>query len=88
MRYKRKSIYNLLVGDIIFFLLLREMLQMLHVLRKVFKKLIIKNCLVVKARKKQPPTGVLRKRYSENIKQIYRTSMPKYDFNNVALQLY
>ena len=38
---------------------------------------------------KQPPEGVLKKRYSENMLQIYRrTSMPKCDFNKVALQLY
>ena len=38
---------------------------------------------------KQPPRGVPRKRYSENIQQIYRrTPMPKCDFNKVALQLY
>ena len=33
-------------------------------------------------RQKQPSRGVLRKRYSENMQQIYRrTSMPKCDFN-------
>ena len=33
--------------------------------------------------------GVLRKRFSENMQQIYwRTPMPKCDFNKVALQLY
>ena len=38
--------------------------------------------------KKQPYTGVLRKRYSENMQQIYRrTPMPKSEFNKVALQL-
>ena len=38
---------------------------------------------------KQPSRGVLRKRFSENMKQIYRrTPMPKYDFNKVAKQLY
>ena len=37
---------------------------------------------------KQPPRGVLRKRCSENIQQIYkRTSMPKCDFNKIR-QLY
>ena len=35
---------------------------------------------------KQPPIGVLRKRCSENMQQIYRrTPMPKCDFNKVAL---
>ena len=35
-----------------------------------------------------PPKGVLRKRCSENVQQIYRiTPMPKCDFNKVAWQL-
>ena len=35
---------------------------------------------------KQPSKGILRKRCSENMKQIYRrTTMPKCDINNVAL---
>ena len=38
---------------------------------------------------KQPSRGVLRKRCSENVLQIYRrTLMPKCDFNKIALQLY
>ena len=38
---------------------------------------------------KQPPRGVLRKRCSENIQQIYRrTPMLKCHFNKAALQLY
>ena len=37
---------------------------------------------------KQPPRFVLRKRCSENTQQIYkRTSMPKCDFNKVALHI-
>ena len=41
-----------------------------------------------KNKQKQPSTGVLRKRCSENMQQIYRrTPMPKYDFNKVAKQL-
>ena len=37
---------------------------------------------------KQPPKGVLRKRCSENMQQIYRrTPIPKCDFNKVALRL-
>ena len=36
---------------------------------------------------KQPSRGVLKKRCSENMQQIYRrTPMPKYDFNKVAKQ--
>ena len=39
--------------------------------------------------KKQPPRGVLIKRCSENMQEIYRrTPVPKCDFNKVALQLY
>ena len=38
---------------------------------------------------KQPSGGVLRKRCSENIQQIYRrTPMPKCDFNRAEKQLY
>ena len=38
---------------------------------------------------KQPSRGVLIKRCSENMQQIYRrTPMPKCDFNNAALQFY
>ena len=38
---------------------------------------------------KQPPRGVVSKRCSENMQQIYRrTPMPKRDFNKVALELY
>ena len=37
----------------------------------------------------QPSRGVLRKRCSENMQQIYwRTTMPKCDFKTAALQLY
>ena len=37
---------------------------------------------------KQPPRGILRKRCSENMQQIYRrTPMPKCDFNKVATLL-
>ena len=38
---------------------------------------------------KQPCSGVLRKRCSENMQQIYRrTLIPKYDFTKVVKQLY
>ena len=38
---------------------------------------------------KQPPRGVLKRRCSGNMQQIYkRTPMPKCGFNNVALQPY
>ena len=38
---------------------------------------------------KQPPKGVLKKRFSENMQQIYRrTHMLKCNFNKVAMKLY
>ena len=38
---------------------------------------------------KQPFRGIIRKRCSENMQQIYRrTPVPKFDFNKVTLQLY
>ena len=48
-------------------------------------------CLLTmhKGFQKQPPSGVLIKRCSENTQQIYRrTLMPKYDFNKVGRQWY
>ena len=42
-------------------------------------------CFYDEERLKQPSSGVLRKRYSENMQQIYRkTPMSKFDFNKVA----
>ena len=47
------------------------------------------NCsLQLSENQKQPSRGVHRKRCSENMKQIYRTLMPKCDFDKVVLQLY
>ena len=47
---------------------------------------ISSECIV---RQKQPSRVVLKRRYSENMQQIYRrTPMPKCDFNKVVLQLY
>ena len=44
--------------------------------------------LISSLQQKQPSKSVLRKRCSENIRQIYRrTPMPKFDFNKVALHL-
>ena len=44
--------------------------------------------LIFSNTQKQPSRGVLRKRYSENMQQIYRrTPMMKCDFNKVAKQL-
>ena len=37
---------------------------------------------------KQPARGVPRKYCSENMQQIYRTPMPKCNFNKVAMQFY
>ena len=44
---------------------------------------------VISDNQKQPSIGVLMKRCSENIQQIYwKTLMPKCDFSKVAKQLY
>ena len=55
-----------------------------------FSSLDSKSCCILRTNlQKQPPKGVLRKRFSENIQQIYRgTPMPKCNFNKVAKQLY
>ena len=37
---------------------------------------------------KQPPRGVLKKRCSENMQQIYRTPMSKCDFNKVVVVIF
>ena len=51
--------------------------------------LFLSNPMDSKIIQKQPSRGVLKKRRSENMQQIYRrTPMPKYDFNKVAKQLY
>ena len=47
------------------------------------RKQIITNMI-----QKQPSRGVLRKRWSENMQQIYRTPMPKWNFNKTTKQLY
>ena len=40
-------------------------------------------------KQKKPSRDVLRKRFSENMQQIYRrTPIPKCDFNKVAKKLY
>ena len=50
------------------------------------EKYFSQHCDIVQ---KQPSRGVLRKRCSENMLQIYRrTAMPKCDFTKVAKQLY
>ena len=46
------------------------------------------NSLYFRQKQKLLPRGVLRKRCSENMQQIYRkTTMPKRDFNKVEKQL-
>ena len=45
--------------------------------------------LIFNNKQKQPPRGVLSKRYFENMQKIYRrTPMPKCDLNQVVKQLY
>ena len=47
------------------------------------------NAIQKKFVQKQPPRGVLSKRCSENLQQIYRrTPTPKCNFNKVAQQIY
>ena len=47
----------------------------------------LRTCLLRNTSRKQPPKGVPRRRYSENMQQIYkRTPMPNCDFNKVAKQ--
>ena len=54
--------------------------------RDIFKTDVLPKQL---KQKKEPSRGVLRKRCSENLQQIYRrTPMPKCDFNKIAKQLY
>ena len=50
--------------------------------------LIISGAQEINELQKQPFRGVLRKRCSEKMQKIYRTPMPKCDFNKVALQVY
>ena len=55
---------------------------------KVYKRHIY-NYLLHCTEQTQQPRGVLRKRCSENMQQIYRrTPRPKSDFNKVTLKLY
>ena len=50
---------------------------------------IILNNFITLQIKKQSPIGVLQKMYSANMQQTYsRTPMRKYDFSNVANQLF
>ena len=56
-----------------------------RLLLKYSRKLIIRILL----KQKQLSRGILRKKYSENLHQIYRrTPMPKCDFSKAAKQLY
>ena len=49
-------------------------------------KFILMSFFITFNKQKQPPRGVLRKRWSENMQQICRRApMPKCDFNKVAL---
>ena len=48
----------------------------------------LKHRKTISEKQKQPSRGVLRKRCSQNMQQIYkRTPMPKCDFNKVALEV-
>ena len=63
---------------------LEDALLNIHVPRYYFHKITILYLF-----QKQRSRGVLRKRCSENMQQVYRRApMPKCYFNKVALQLY
>ena len=56
---------------------------------KFFSVSISRHNSIDKWREKQPSRGVLSKRCSKNMQQIYRrTHMPKCDFNKITNQLY
>ena len=64
------------------------MKQLTQDLIKRYKDIVVVSISCSK-RQKQPFSGVLKKRCSENMQQTYRgTPMPKCDFNKFALQLY
>ena len=55
----------------------------------ISKEIFFKNSVSLRKRQKQPSRGVLMKRCSENMQQIYkRTPTPICDFNEVTKQLY
>ena len=63
------------------------MMTKIKSLLKIPRRKLWKKTLKVSLQK-QPFRGVLKKKCSENMQQIYRTSISKYDFNKVALQRY
>ena len=64
------------------------MKQLTQDLIKRYKDIVVVSISCSK-RQKQPFSGVLKKRCSENMQQTYRgTPMPKCDFNKFALQLW
>ena len=76
-------------------LIISYSLQLVVTMGKIVAKLRTKGICFKKSDKmnnkdqEQPSRGVLRKRCSENMQQIYsRTPMPKCDFNEVVKQLY
>ena len=76
-------------------LIISYSLQLVVTMGKIVAKLRTKGICFKKSDKmnnkdqEQPSRGVLRKRCSENMQQIYsRTPMPKCDFNEVVKQRY
>ena len=72
-----------------FKLLSNKLVAIFHLLSKFsYDSQFFTWCYSVLPFQKQPSRGVLRKRCSENMQQIYRrTPMPKCDFNEIALQV-
>ena len=62
----------------------------ISMMESLFNKVIhLMVCNFIKKRQKQLARGVLRKKFSEIMQQIYRrTPMQKYDFNKFVLQFY
>ena len=62
----------------------------ISMMESLFNKLIHQMaCNFIKKRQKQLARGVIRKKFSENMQQIYRrTPMQKYDFNKFVLQFH
>ena len=63
--------------------------ELLAIFAKFFLMVILWDHFFETQVQKQPSSGVIIKRCSENMQQIYRrTPMPECDFNKAALQLY
>ena len=81
----RKYFFNILTGHHAF---VNWFMPDMHFKSGLVLTICEQNSCILKVQK-QPLRRVLKKRCSENMQQSYRrTTMPKCDFNKVALQLY